>query len=96
MAQRIFKIFMGRFLEAWYRLSREEQSHLRLKLRLGGSGSTELAEVLALSTNCFVPQPVIARRPGWKGKELILKDATFSALGRSGAVTTTNPNHWRN
>ncbi len=28
MAQPIYKIFMGRFLEAWYQLSKEEQNNL--------------------------------------------------------------------
>ena len=32
MAQPIYKLFMGRFLEAWYQLSQEEQSSLLAKL----------------------------------------------------------------
>jgi hypothetical protein len=32
MAQPIYKIFMGKFLEAWYRLSKEEQNSLISKL----------------------------------------------------------------
>jgi hypothetical protein len=32
MAQPIYKIFMGRFLEAWYQLSKEEQNNLIAKL----------------------------------------------------------------
>jgi hypothetical protein len=32
MAEPIFKLFMGRFLEAWYRLSEEEQKSLIAKL----------------------------------------------------------------
>jgi hypothetical protein len=32
MAEPIYKFFMGRFLEAWYRLSEEEQNSLTAKL----------------------------------------------------------------
>jgi hypothetical protein len=32
MAQPIYKLFMGRFSEAWYRLSEEEQKSLIAKL----------------------------------------------------------------
>ena len=32
MAQPIYKLFMGRFLEAWYQLSQEEQNSLVAKL----------------------------------------------------------------
>jgi hypothetical protein len=32
MAQPIYKLFMGRFLEAWYQLSQEEQNRLVAKL----------------------------------------------------------------
>ncbi len=32
MAEPIYKIFMGRFLEAWYQLSEEEQNSLTAKL----------------------------------------------------------------
>jgi hypothetical protein len=32
MAQPIYKLFMGRFLEAWYQLSEEEQNSLIAKL----------------------------------------------------------------
>jgi hypothetical protein len=32
MAEPIYKIFMGRFLEAWYQLSEEEQNSLIAKL----------------------------------------------------------------
>ena len=32
MAQPIYKVFMGRFLEAWYQLSKEEQNNLIAKL----------------------------------------------------------------
>jgi hypothetical protein len=32
MAQPIYKLFMGRFLEAWYQLSKEEQNGLIAKL----------------------------------------------------------------
>ena len=31
-AQPIYKVFMGRFLEAWYQLSKEEQINLIAKL----------------------------------------------------------------
>ena len=33
MAEPIFKFFMGRFLEPWYQLSKEEQDSLQAKLR---------------------------------------------------------------
>ena len=32
MAQPIYKLFMGRFLEAWYQLSEEERNRLIAKL----------------------------------------------------------------
>lgn len=32
MAEPIYKFFMGRFLEAWYQLSKEEQNSLTAKL----------------------------------------------------------------
>ena len=32
MAESIYKLFMGRFLEAWYQLSQEEQNSLLAKL----------------------------------------------------------------
>jgi hypothetical protein len=32
MAQPIYKLFMGRFLESWYQLSKEEQNSLVAKL----------------------------------------------------------------
>jgi hypothetical protein len=32
MAQPIYKVFMGRFLEAWYQLSKEEQNSLEAML----------------------------------------------------------------
>jgi hypothetical protein len=32
MAEPIYKLFMGRFLEAWYQLSQEEQNSLVAKL----------------------------------------------------------------
>ena len=33
MAEPIYKFFMGRFLEPWYQLSKEEQDSLQAKLR---------------------------------------------------------------
>ncbi|HEY2423058.1 MAG TPA: hypothetical protein VGH55_03085 [Chthoniobacterales bacterium] len=35
MPQPIYKLFMGRFLEAWYQLSKEEQNSLVAKLNEG-------------------------------------------------------------
>ena len=32
MAQPIYKVFIGRYSEAWYQLSKEEQSSLEAKL----------------------------------------------------------------
>jgi len=46
MAEPIYKFFMGRFLEPWYQLSKEEQDSLQAKLRDAKKNCMQLKLVL--------------------------------------------------